>query len=83
MVKMLLSFFLPIDTIQHITPKAVIAVLTVCDFLSYTFKGMKISISISSVQSLSHVQVCDPMDCSMPGFHAHHQLPDLVQTHVH
>ena len=56
MVKMLLSFFLPIDTIEHIIPKAVIAVLTVCDFLSYTFKGVKISISISSVQLFSRVQ---------------------------
>ena len=56
MVKMLLSFFLPIDTIEHIIPKAVIAVLTVCDFLSYTFKGLKISISISSVQLFSRVQ---------------------------
>ena len=23
------------------------------------------------------------MDCRMPGFSVHHQLPDLVQTHVH
>ena len=27
--------------------------------------------------------VCNPMDCSMPGFPAHHQLPELAQTHVH
>ena len=27
--------------------------------------------------------VCDPMDCSTPGFPVHHQLPELVQTHVH
>ena len=26
---------------------------------------------------------CDPMDCSMPGFPVHHQLPALAQTHVH
>ena len=26
---------------------------------------------------------CDPMDCSMPGFPVHHQLPKLVLTHVH
>ena len=32
-----------------------------------------------SVSSLS----CDPKDCSMPGLHAHHQLPELTQTHVH
>ena len=23
------------------------------------------------------------MDCSTPGFPVHHQLPELVQTHVH
>ena len=23
------------------------------------------------------------MDCSMPGFPVHHQLPELAQTHVH
>ena len=27
--------------------------------------------------------LCDPMDCSMPGFPAHHQFPELAQTHVH
>ena len=27
--------------------------------------------------------LCNPMDCNMPGFPVHHQLPDLAQTHVH
>ena len=27
--------------------------------------------------------LCDPMDCSMPGFPLHHQLLELAQTHVH
>ena len=27
--------------------------------------------------------LCDPMDCSTPGFPVHHQLPELNQTHVH
>ena len=27
--------------------------------------------------------LCDPMDCSTPGFPLHHQLPELAQTHVH
>ena len=27
--------------------------------------------------------LCNPMDCSTPGFHVHHQLPELAQTHVH
>ena len=38
---------------------------------------------ISSVQLLSHVQLCDPMDCSTPDFPVHHQLLELTQTHVH
>ena len=25
----------------------------------------------------------DPMDCSMPGFHVLHHLPEFAQTHVH
>ena len=24
-----------------------------------------------------------PMNCSMPGFPVHHQLPELAHTHVH
>ena len=35
------------------------------------------------VQSLSHVRLCDPMDCSTPGFPLHHQLLEFTQTHVH
>ena len=27
--------------------------------------------------------LCDPMDCSMPGFPVHHNPPELAQTHVH
>ena len=42
------------------------------------------TLTISSVQSLSHVQLFgDPMDCSMPGFPVYYQLPELIQTHVH
>ena len=37
----------------------------------------------SSVQSLSCPTLCDPMDCSSPGFPVHHQLPEFTQTHVH
>ena len=31
----------------------------------------------------SCLTLCDPMDCSMPDFPVHHQLPKLAQTHVH
>ena len=37
----------------------------------------------SSVQSLSHIQLSDPMDCNSPGFPVQYQLPELTQTHVH
>ena len=40
-----------------------------------------------SFQFSSLAQLCltldDPMDCSMPGFPVHHQLPELTQTHVY
>ena len=27
--------------------------------------------------------LCDPMDCNMPGFPVHHQLPELAKTNVY
>ena len=36
----------------------------------------------SSVQSLSCVQLCNPMDCRMAGIPVHHQLLEFTQTHV-
>ena len=41
------------------------------------------SFSISSVQSLSCVWLCDPMDCSTPGFCVYLQLLEPAQIHVH
>ena len=42
---------------------------------------------IPSVQFSSAPQscltLCNPMDCSTPGFPIHHQLPGLAQAHVH
>ena len=35
------------------------------------------------VQSQSCPTLCDPVDCSMPGFPVHHQLPELPQTYIH
>ena len=34
------------------------------------------------VQSLSHV-LCDPIDCSTPGFPVLHYLPEFAQIHIH
>ena len=40
------------------------------------------SVQLSSVTQ-SCPTLCDPMDCSTPGFPVHHQLLELAQTHVH
>ena len=42
-----------------------------------------IKCSFSSVQSLSHVLLCDPMNCSTTGLPVCHQLLEFTQTHVH
>ena len=44
---------------------------------------MQIQIQFSSVQSLSHIWLCNPMNRSTPGLPVHHQLPESTQTHVH
>ena len=31
----------------------------------------------------SYQTLCDPMDCSTPGFSVLHHLPEFAQTHVH
>ena len=41
-----------------------------------------LSQSVSSVTQLC-LTLCNPTDCSTPGFPVHHQLPELAQTHVH
>ena len=39
-------------------------------------------LSVSSATQ-SCPTLCDPMECSMPGFPVHHQLLELTQTHDH
>ena len=53
-----------------------------------TFNVKKKSLGSSPLWQFSSVTqssrtLCDPMDCSTPGFPVHHQLPELAQTHVH
>ena len=45
-------------------------------------KGKAVGGGISSVAQ-SCPTLCDPMDCSTPGFPIHHPLPELAQTHVY
>ena len=41
------------------------------------------SSSQSSSVNQSCLTICDPMDCSMPGFPVHHKLLEPTQIHVH
>ena len=51
------------------------------EFLSVPWEQVHPSYS-SSVQLLSRIQFCNPMECSTPGLPVHHQLPEFTQTHV-
>ena len=56
--------------------------LVYCTFFSFKTREIHSFFQFSSIAQ-SCLTLCDPMDCSIPGFHLHHQLPELVQTHVH
>ena len=44
--------------------------------------GAQLGVSFALVQLLSPT-LCDPVNCSTPGFPVLHSLPELAQTHVH
>ena len=47
--------------------------------------GKTISKKVYQFNSVAQLcsTLCNPTDCSMPGFPFHYQLPELAQTHVH
>ena len=49
---------------------------------SAVFEWNILSVLFSSVTQ-SCLTLCDPMDCSIPGFPVHPQLPEFTQTHAH
>ena len=46
--------------------------------VKFTLFDVELNVVVQSCLTL-----CDPMECSMPGFPVHHQLPEFAQTHVH
>ena len=51
------------------------------EIIAHPFKyEQQISKGISSVAQ-SCPTICNPIDCSTPGFPVHHQLPELARTH--
>ena len=52
------------------------------NLITILFNKARIVVGIqSSVQSC--LTLCDPMDCSMPGFPVYQQVLEIAQTHVH
>ena len=54
-------------------------------FLTQIVGNFKILFQATLFHSVTQLfpTLCDPVDCSMPGFPVHHQLPELTQTHIH
>ena len=46
-------------------------------------KGLSQWLMIISSVTQSCPTLCDPLDCSTPGFPVHYHLPEFTQTHVH
>ena len=66
--------FYPFNT--HLSGPATFQVLSI-------HTGLQRWIVQYSSVAQSCLTLCNPMDCSMPGFPVHHQLPESAQTHVH
>ena len=58
--------------------------LFICYLDAWTpsISSLHFSVQFHSVTQ-SCLTLCDPLDCSTPGFPVHHQLLELAQTHVH
>ena len=57
----------------------------ICDFSMCSLVFMlRPELCITQLQfTQSCLTLCNPISCSMPGFPAHHQLPEFAETHVH
>ena len=56
-----------------------------CRWILYPLSHLRAQVNHFSSVQVTHscLTLCDPMDCSTPGFPVHHQLPEFAQTHVH
>ena len=79
------NFFLQWTFIQNNPPNFLLSSMKECSLhllsrLAYGSHSLFVQFS-SVTQSCQ--TLCDPMDCSTPGFPVHHQLLEPTQTHVH
>ena len=48
-----------------------------------TVASISVQVQFSSLQSLSHIWLCDTMNCNTQGLPVHRQLLEFTQTHVY
>jgi len=58
-------------------------VMAVCPAASKVNSPVLTQTEPFSLVTQSCLTLYDPMDCNMPGFPVHHQLPQPTRTHVH
>ena len=73
---------------QLLIKQTMILILHFCEKLSPNTLQIECCIVCDSDNQFSSfaqscLTLCDPMDCSTPGFPVHQQLPEHAQTHVH
>ena len=80
----ILLCFCVFDKIQKHSQKTSTSVYLAC-FKNYINKWVWILSRVSPCCSVtqSGPNLCDPVDCSTPGFPVLHHLPEFAQTHVH
>ena len=61
------------------------AIFKICELLKSLFKTFIDIFKICCFCSIAQLclTLCDPMDCSTPGFPVLHHLLELAQAHVH
>ena len=61
-------------------------IISVLKVSNYTLKKKKLKMKFKKQSCFSVTQscpiLCNPMDCSTPGFHVLHYLQEFAQTHV-
>ena len=72
----------PRSLLQHHSSKASTSVKSFQTCILFSHILHSILDTVITVQLLSRVQLCNPMDCRMPAFPALHRLVELTQTHV-
>ena len=82
-----LAFFC-INFLEHLLLDLILGTVESLLLMNEIFFSIIISNSLWMVHQFSSITqlcptLCDPIDCSMPGFPVHYQLPEPAQTHVH